>query len=395
MAFPRQHNLGRWDNMSIGSFYLPTRFIMGAGSLSQLGKQAAKLGKNALLVTGSKSMRSTGALDRVIKDLEQNGIAATTFEKVEPNPRATTIDEGARLAREKGVQFVIGLGGGSTMDASKCIAVASGGTDSITALYRGKAAPGAKALPIIAVPTVAASGSEANNVAVFTDWETHEKVVFFHPQTYPTVSIVDPELTLTLPARTTAQGGVDIFCHLVEAYITAGESTSINDALREACMRIVVESLPEVLSRLDDIELRSGISRASTIACSQFATVGGGTGALTMHGIEHPFSGVYDIAHGDGLAALLVEWLRFNLPVREARVKQLGKNVFGETDGIAAVQKWLKKVGMDRRLSAIGVKEADIDMLADNALRTAGPLPKLNPRPLDKAAVADIYKKAY
>jgi alcohol dehydrogenase len=381
--------------MSVSRFYLPTRLIMGSGSLSNLGKEAKQIGKTAMVVTGSNNIRKSGVLEKVLKDLEQNGITVITYEKIEPNPRAFSIDEGARLARERGVDFIIGIGGGSTMDASKCIALACTGDDSIVSHYLGKVSGNPKAIPVILVPTLAASGSEANCTAVFTDWNTHEKVILSNNSMFPVLSIIDPVLTLTLPSKNTAQGGVDVFCHLVEAYITATETTLINDAIRESCMRTVVETLPSLLSTLDDIELRTRISTASTIACSQFARLGGGTGAFTLHGMEHPLSALYDITHGDGLASLLVEWMQFNLPTREQRFKQLGKNVFGEDDGINATAKWLKKVSMNHKLRDLGVKEEDFDKLAENALKTGSFLIKLSPRPADKAAIAEIYRKSF
>ncbi len=380
--------------MGVTRFYIPTRFIIGGGSLAQLGREAARLGKTALLVTGKSSMRRTGVLDKILKDLEEKGVRPTVFEKVEPNPRASTIDEGAQIARDNNIEMIIGLGGGSSMDAAKCIALAAGGTDPIWAYYEGKAVSKPKALPIILVPTVAASGSEANNGAVFTRWETHEKVVLMHPQTYPRVSIVDPALTLTLPTRPTAQGGVDIFCHLVESYITASEPNLINDSLKEACMRTVVESLPPLLSQLDNLDLRSRLSWASTIACSQFAELGGGGGMMTLHGIEHALSGVYDIAHGDGLASLLIAWMKYTYPAREDRFKSLGKNVFDKPDGLKATEDWLKTIGMAHKLKDLGACEADFSSLACNALKTAAWI-KMHPKPMDEEAISAIYRSSF
>jgi len=380
--------------MSISRFYLPTRFIIGQGSFAQAGKESSRLGKTALLVTGSKSMRKTGVLDKIIALLNAEGVKAIIFDKAEPNPRASTIDAGAKIARENGVDHVIGLGGGSAMDTAKCIALASCGSDSIFNYFKGTATNRSKALPIMLIPTVAASGSEANNGAVFTNWETHEKVPLMHPLLYPACSIVDPALTLTLPIKPTAQGGVDIFCHIVENYVTAANSTLINDAIRESSMKTVVLALPAVLNKLDDINEREKLTWASTIACSQFAGLGGGTGVMTLHGIEHPLSGEYDVAHGDGLATLLIEWMKNVYPDRKKRFELLGKNVFGEPDGISATEKWLKLVGMDHRLSHLGAKEADFDKLADNAIRSASWI-KHHPSPLDIAAIVSIYKKSY
>ncbi len=379
--------------MATARFYLPTRFIIGSGALAQIGKESTKLGKKALIVTGSSSMRRTGVLDKVMTSLQEAGVKAVTFEKVEPNPRANTIDEGADLARSHNIDHIIGLGGGSAMDAAKCIALASCGRDPIFSYFKGSAT-NKKALPILLVPTVAASGSEANNGAVFTNWDTHEKVVLIHPAIYPATSIVDPSLTLTLPPRQTAQGGVDIFCHLVESYITTPESTMINDSIRESSMKTVIQALPVVLKNLSDIKEREKLTWASTIACSQFASLGGGGGNMTLHGIEHPLSGEYDIAHGDGLASLMIEWMKKTYPYRKQRFKPLGMNVFGEPDGIAAAEKWLKLVGMDHKLRQLGVQEADFEKLADNAVRTA-PWIKFHPGPMDKETIISIYKNSY
>lgn len=380
--------------MSITRFYLPTRFIIGAGSLTHLGKETAGLGKTAMIVCGAKSMHRTGVLAKVIKDLQENGVKTTIFDKVESNPRVSTIDEGAKLARDNSVQVIIGLGGGSAMDTAKCIALASSSSESIWAHYERKVINSNSVPAIILVPTVAASGSEANNGAVLTNWQTHEKVVLTRRQMYPTISIVDPALTITVPAKSTAQGGVDIFCHLVEAYITIPESTMINDSLRESSMRTTVESLPVILTNLDNIDQRSRLSWASTIACSQFADIGGGGGIMSLHGIEHPLSGEYDITHGDGLAALLIAWMKYTYIVRKERFMMLGQRVFNESDGIIATEKWLRKVGMSIKLKDLGVKEADFDKLANNAIRTA-PWIKYHPNKLDSQAIRSIYQNSY
>ncbi|MCK5434067.1 MAG: iron-containing alcohol dehydrogenase [Dehalococcoidales bacterium] len=378
----------------ITTFHLPTKIIFGAGSLVQLGVEAKRTGHKAILVTGSSSMHQTGVLDRVIHDLKANGVDTVTFDKVEPNPRASTVDEGAKMARDSGIDLVIGLGGGSAMDAAKGIVLASIGTEPIWHYIEAEVKIIGHVPSLILVPTVAASGSEANSGAVITNWETHEKSVLVSPHLFAKVSIVDPELTLTLPEKATAQGGVDIFCHLVECYLTTGRPSPLNDGITETAMRLVVASLPQVLTRLDDIEARTQLSWTSTIACSQFATLGGGNGSMTLHGIEHPLSGYYDIAHGDGLAALLPAWMRYTLPVRQERFQSLGRNVFGETDGLLATEKWLEKVGMKLRLRNLGVEPGRMEEMANCAVRTA-PWLKEHPRLLGAAPTAQIYQDSY
>ena len=197
--------------MGITKFYLPIKIIFGSGALAQLGSEAGKIGQRAILVTGSTSMRKAGALDRVTQDLKANGVNVSVFDKVEPNPRVSTVDEGSKIARREKADLIIGFGGGSAMDAAKAIALASSGTESIWRYVEAQAEVKGPVPSLILVPTVAASGSEANNGAVITNWDTHEKMVLTSPHFFAKVSIVDPDLTLTLPEKPTAQGGVDIF----------------------------------------------------------------------------------------------------------------------------------------------------------------------------------------
>ena len=378
----------------ITTLYLPTKIIFGSGSLAQLGSEAKKIGRKAVLVTGSRSMRKIGVLDRVIKDLGNNGVEILTFDKVEPNPRASTVDEGAGIVRSEGVDLVIGLGGGSAMDAAKGIVLASSGTEPIWSYTESEIEVKGPVPSLILVPTVAASGSEANNGAAITNWETHEKRGLFSPYFFAKVSIVDPELTLTMPERLTAQGGLDIFCHVAERYLTTRRASPVADGLFEAIMRVAVETLPRVLGKLDDIEGRTQLSWASTLAASQFRSLGGIGGGMTLHGIEHALSGYYDVAHGDGLAALLPAWMRNTFTVRQERFYSLGRNVFGEKDGMLAAEKWLEKIGMKLRLRDLGVELERIEEMANCAVMIA-PWLKYHPRLLDAAAIAQIYRDSY
>ena len=380
--------------MGITRFYLPTKIIFGSGSLAQLGLEAEKIGRRVILVTGTTSMRRTGVLDRVIKDLEANGIKVSVFDKVESNPRVATVDEGSKIARQEKADLIIGLGGGSVMDAAKGTALASSGTESIWHYVEPDAEVKQPVPSLILVPTVAASGSEANNRAVITNWEIREKRVLTSPYFFTKVSIVDPDLTLTLPEKPTAQGGVDIFCHLVERYLTTTEPSPLTDGIMEIAMRTVVESLPQVLAKPNDIEARTRLSWVSTIACSQFATLGGGGGIMTLHGIEHPLSGYYDIAHGNGLAALLPAWMRYTFPVNSERFHRLGRNVFNETDGIPATEKWLKRVGMKLRLRELGIELERLEELAACAVEIA-PWLKRHPRELNTATIKQLYQDSY
>jgi alcohol dehydrogenase YqhD (iron-dependent ADH family) len=379
--------------MAISRFELTTKILFGAGSISQLEEEAEKLGTIALIVT-YPDIRRIGLLDRTVKSLKDRGLSVLTFEKVEPNPRSSTVDEGAGIARSEKVDLVIGLGGGSAMDAAKSIAAASGGSEPIWHYVETRAQPEGSVPAIIQVPTMAGTGSEINNGAVITNWETHIKSTVGNRYMQARVAIIDPEITLTVPRNQTAAGGIDIFTHIVEAYVTDGMPTPLTDGIRETVMKMVVASLSQALAHPDDIEARTQLSWASTIAMSQFARLGGGGGSLTCHGIEHALSGYYDVTHGDGLAALLPAWMKYTLPVMEARFESLGKNVFGKVDGIQATEEWLESVGMRLRLGDLGCELERAEEIADLAVRSS-PWLRMHPVPLDVPAIARIYRDSF
>lgn len=372
---------------------LPTVIVFGPGGINRIGEEAAKLGRKALIVT-YPDIRRVGLLDRIINNLKEKGVQAVVFEKVEPNPRTTTVDEGTATGLKESADLIIGLGGGSAMDAAKGIALSMSGTP-VSDYMMKKADIKGVIPPIIQIPTMAGTGSEINNTAVLTHWETHFKGTIWHPRIQAKVAIIDPEITLTVPLRQTKAGAIDTFAHLVETYLTDGTPTPLTDGIRETCMKMVVKYMPRVMARLDDIEARTELSWASTVAMSQLARLGSGGGSMTCHGIEHAVSGLYDVTHGDGLAALLPAWMRSFQQARADRFKSLAKNVFGrEEDGIKATQDFFKTVGMNLRLRDLGCKLEDADKVADLAVKSS-PWLSTHPTPLDAKAIAGIYRAAF
>ncbi len=374
-------------------FELTTKILFGVGRIGKLGEEAKNLGQRALIVT-HPDIRRIGLLDKVLEDLKDKGVDAVTFEKVKPNPRSSTIDEGAEVARSEKIDLIIGLGGGSAMDTAKGIALASSSTKPIWSYAGITTEVSGTVPPIIQVPTMAGTGSEINNGAIITNWETHVKTGVGSPYMQAKVAIIDPELTLTVPENQTKAGGIDTFTHVVEPYITDEAPTPLTDGIRETVMRMVVKYLPQALARLDDIEARTQLSWASTMAMSQFVRLGGGRGLLTCHGIEHALSGYYDVIHGEGLAALLPTWMRFTLPAMKNRFDLLGKNVFGETDGILATEEWLGNMGMRLRLRDLGCELERADEIAQLVIESS-PWVSGHPRTLDVEAIAQIYRDSY
>jgi len=375
-------------------FFIPTRIIFAAGGLSQLPIVASEYGKKPLLITGRGSMRRLGITNRVINALEREKLRVTLFDKVEPNPRVTTIDDAARIFREQKLDLIIALGGGSVMDAAKGVAMAASGTQSVWHYIENQAQPEGNVPPIIVIPTVAASGSESNCGAVITNWATHEKMVLGHKTLYPVVSIVDPELTLSLPLKQTLQGAVDIFCHLLEPYLTDTGQSPLSDGIRETAMKIVVDNSSSIRTDLNNIEVRTQLSWASTIACSAFASLGGGGGGMSLHGIEHAISAYSDVAHGDGLAALLPAWMEYTKPVASERFRQLGETVFGDEDLIGSTRIWLKSIGMDIHLRDTGIDHGSLSQIAGTVQKTASWITE-HPRGMIVNNIIGIYESSF
>ena len=378
----------------LSEFYMPTKVIFGEGSFSGIGDEATLLGRRAMIVSGRNNLRRLGVLDRAADLLEKAGVQTFLFDKVEPNPRASTVDEGAALVRKERIDLVIALGGGSAMDASKGIALASAGDQPVWRYLTSRDSPSGRVPALLMVPTAAGSGSEVNSGAVITNWATHEKRVLSRASLQPKMAIIDPELATSLPLAPTLQGGVDIFCHALEPYITSSEPEDLNDRWREAMMKNVVKFLPLLKENLFNPGARRALAWASTMACSAFSGLGGGNGSMTLHGIEHPLSGLYDIAHGDGLAALLPAWLADVSRVRADRVRLLGEQVFGAGDGQKAVEDWLKSVGMRLRLEGLGVAKSVIAELARLA-PISSPWIINNPTEVSQADLERLYRMAW
>jgi len=375
-------------------FYLPTKIVFGAGVVAQVGAEAKELGKRALLVS-YPDLRKIGMVDRVLGDLKEAGVETVVFDKIEPNPRISTLEEASSFARENKADLVIGLGGGSPMDAAKMVAIGALTTEPLMRYVKSELEIKA-ALPIIEIPTVASTSSETDHFAAITEWETHEKIGFASPFIFPRVALIDPELTLTLPLKPTLQGAFDIISHTLERYLTTKVISPLTDGINEAVLRMVVTSVPRVIARLDDIEARTQLSWASVVGNSQFGLLGGGGGGQPVHAMEHPLSGYYDIAHGDGLAALFPAWMRSIKPVKGERLASLGRNVFGEEDGVRAMEDWLEKVGMKLRLRDLGISPDLFDEMAESAMKLALPRQiEMSPVPLNKEYVLKIYKESY
>jgi len=382
-------------------FVNPTRVVFGIGSLARLGAETARIGHRALLVTGGGSVKRSGVFRRAIESLEKAGVAWTECAGVEPNPRLTTVVRGASQAREHGSEVVVALGGGSVMDASKVMAAAvhyEG--DPWDMMFHGerRARPPRRALPVVTVPTLAATGSEMNDGAVITNEKTVEKSFVIADCLYPRAAILDPALTASVPPDQTAYGIADLVTHVTESYFNGVDGTPLQDRWTEGVVEIAMEYGPRAVRDGGDLEARTQILWASTVALNGW--IGAACGApYPVHMIEHVLSAHTDVAHGAGLAIVSPAWMRFAARTRPERFAQFARRVPGlrpesaddaaaAAEGIDGLEAFFRSLGCPTRLSQAGIRADGIARFAADAVRVGGAEGRVGGRP--PAGAADV-----
>jgi alcohol dehydrogenase YqhD (iron-dependent ADH family) len=390
-------------------FQNPTKIIFGAGALSRLGEVAHSYGAHALVVTGGGSVKRNSVFDRAVTSLKDAGVSVVECSGVEPNPRITSVASGAKIARNEGCDVVIALGGGSTMDASKVIAAAAlYDGDPWDMIYHGQPNPHipTRALPIITVPTLAATGSEMNMAAVISNEETNEKSFAQAECLYPKVALVDPELTISVPKNHTAYGVCDVITHVTEAYFNGVDGTPIQDRFAEGVILTAMEWGPKAVADGKDLEARTQVQWASIVALNGFVNVGT-NGGYPVHMIEHTLSAYHDITHAAGLAAINPSWMRFAARHRPQKFVQFAERIFGlkakgaddldcALQGIDRFEEFLKSIDCPTSLSELNIDDTLITRYAQDTLRVIhdenGNLP--GRPPLSEADIVEVLRSA-
>ena len=362
-------------------YHNPTKLIFGAGTLARLGEVAAAYGKKALLVTGGGSVKRSGVFDRAVASLKAAGLSVAECPGVEPNPRITSVRRGAEVARQQGCDVIIALGGGSTMDASKVIAAAvlydGDPWDMIGHGQENWVIP-TEALPVITVPTLAATGSEMNSGAVISDDETKVKSFVQTDCLFPTVALVDPELTITVPKDQTAYGVCDIITHVTEGYFNGVDGTPIQDRFAEGVIISAIEYGRRAVADGADLEARAQLQWSSILALNGWVQAGSAA-AFPVHMIEHALSAHHDITHGAGLAVVNPAWMRFAVKANPARFAQFAQRIFGLSaegrdelalamEGIDKLVEFLRSIGCPTRLSDFGIGGEFLGQYAEDAV---------------------------
>lgn len=357
-------------------YFNPVRMMFGEGTFGRLGECILRAERHALLVTGRGSARKLGYIDRAVEMLQAAGTEVTVFDQIPPNPTDEVVDQGGALAREVECDVVIGLGGGSAMDAAKGIAVAATHDfpvrEFLVADSAGnKRVPTDSTLPIICVTTTAGTSSELTPFAVITTLEATQKNAIGDHHCYARVGICDPELTYAVPAEVTAATGVDILCHAVEGYVST-KAGPLTDHAAEQAIALVGQYLPRLMGDLGDREARHYMSLANVFAGIPLSNCG----ANIMHGLEHPVSAhLPEVAHGAGLASLLVAYAQTCHGIAPEKFTRISVLLGGPDDPAATAEAFealLQKVGLDIGLSHLGVEAGLLDTLADDALRYMG-----------------------
>ncbi len=379
-------------------YHVPTDIRFGRDQIRCLEKEIAKYGRKILLVYGGGSIKKSGLYDKVYEVLKDFEILE--LPGIEPNPRLSSVRRGAEICRQYGIEAILAVGGGSTIDASKHIACAAfyDGDPWDLVLDRTLVT---KALPVFTVLTISATGSEMNPGAVISNEETKEKLEINHPLLYPTLSVCDPTYQFTLPSKQTAAGCVDILSHIMEQYFQPNDHAYITDRLSEAAMKTCIKYGPIAIAEPDNYEARSNLMWTGSLALNHLFTFGKG-GAWSVHPIEHELSAFYDITHGVGLAILTPAWMNYVLSDETVgRFAMYARNVWDVSceddhkaalEGIKRTGQFFKELGMPSRLSELGIDDSKFSVMAFEAIRTSGLSTRAYVK-IDASDVEQIYRK--
>ncbi len=372
-------------------FYLPVRLSFGAGKAETLGEETVKYGKKALIVTGRSSAKKSGLLDRAVKLLEREGVQADIFDEAEPNPLASTVRKGAEIARAKKSQVILGLGGGSIIDCAKGIAFSACNPGDVFEYIYGRK-QGKRALPLILVPTTCGTGSEGNGFAVLTEDETRNKKALKSDLIFAKTAIIDPELMTTIPKRVLSAVGFDAFCHCMEAYLSKN-GTRLTSALALEGIRLIAESLSLIYRGEANLRRWEELSLGSTIG----GMVIGLAGTTAAHGLEHPASGLCNITHGRGLAALTPVVCYHSIGAAPGKFAEISRLLGGrdETDCVSRILQLLDSIDLKTTLSKEGIREEDLLWMTENAGKVSEGNLRNHPKLFSPEEILTIYQEAF
>lgn len=380
-----------------------TRIIFGKGTEARVGAETAKRSDRVLLHYGSGSIKKSGLYDQIVSSLDLAGVERVELAGVQPNPRLSLVREGIRICRENDIKFILAIGGGSVIDSAKAIAVGVPYDGDVWDFFVGSSFP-RSALGVGTVLTIPAAGSESSGSSVITNTEGNYKLGLTDDLLRPDFSILNPELSFTLPPFQTACGAADIMAHIMERYFTNTKKVELSDRLCEAAMKTLINNAPLCIQNADDYDARAEMMWTGCVAHNDLLGLGRNED-WASHGIEHEISAIYDIAHGAGLACVFPAWMkkvcRSNIP----RFVQFASRVWNvEIDsfdqektaqlGIARLEEFFRSIGLVTTLAEMGIKNDRLEEMADKCTKGAGTTIGSFAK-LDRGTVLAILKSAY
>lgn len=359
------------------TYNVPTKVHFGENAVDNLSSELKNYGKKVLLCYGSGSIKKSGLYDKVVNEIEKAGLELFELSGIEPNPRVDSVREGARICKENNIDVLLAVGGGSTLDATKWIAAAAC-VDHDAWDFFSQWAPVEKALPVLTVLTLSATGSEMNCGGVISNLETKDKIGRLSKPLLPKVSFLDPTLTYSVSKYQTACGCADIMSHILEVYFSPTEDLYMLDCFMEGLMKTVIKYGPVALEKPDDYEARANLMWTSSWAINGFVT-GGKQHSWSCHPMEHELSAIYDITHGLGLAILTPRFLKYCLSEQNVdRYVKFGTNVFDIDKNLPkmeianlAIEKlaeyFFDTMGLDDTFTKVGINRDHFDIMAKKA----------------------------
>lgn len=384
------------------NFHNPTKVLFGKGKISEIGKEISKYGiKKVLLHYGMGSIFKIGVYKSVTDSLTENDIVYLELGGVRANPILTKVREGIDIVKKENIQAVLAVGGGSVIDSAKAIAAGSLYDGDIWDAFERKTQL-TKALPLFTVLTLSATASEMNGYAVVTNEQENKKWAFSAgADSFPKVSVIDPEIQNSLPQRQTVNGAVDALSHLFELYFDGTENTDIQDGIAESLIISIIKNVKVLLQNPNNYNSRSELAWAATLALNGINSAGRNGGDWATHMLEHSISAFYpDVAHAEGLAVMFPAWMKYNLEIFEPRFAKLARNVFNFSEGNESYQakkfvelllNFYNEIGAPVTLSQLNINSEDIEKLTNNASILA-PLGKH--KKLFQDDIKNIYKLA-
>ncbi|WP_424245070.1 hypothetical protein Dip510_000182 [Elusimicrobium posterum] len=378
-----------------------TKIIFGKDTQKSIGAEVKKYSSKILLHYGGGSIKKNGLYADVTASLKAAGVEYVELGGVKPNPRLSLVKEGIEICRKEKIDFVLAAGGGSVIDSAKAIATGVHYEGDLWEDLFVKKGPAGKILPVATILTIPAAGSESSANSVVTDEETQMKLGYSHPLMRPVFSILNPQYCFTLPADQAAYGVCDMMAHIFERYFTHTKNTELTDKLCEGVLKTIINNAPKVIKKKDDYNAWAEIMWAGSLAHNGLL----GTGRdedWASHGIEHPLSAIFDIAHGAGLAIIFPAWMKYVYKENIAMFAQFAAQVWDVSDpardqeelalkGIEMTETFFKSIGLPVRLSEVNITQKDFEALAKKAV-ALGPLGSF--KKLEYEDVVKIYKLA-